>query len=84
MEDRPNQTKIKKTGRQLFVEIPAYLANQLALKADDRVELQLNDDSLQIRPIGPPKFELPELSRPVSLRAAVLNRIGSWEKPRDV
>ena len=55
------QTQVKKWGNSLALRIPKSLAEQLALKINTEVEIQVVGDQLMIKPLLEPELTLQEL-----------------------
>lgn len=55
------QTQVKKWGNSLALRIPKSLAEQLALKTNTKVEIQVVGDQLMIKPLPEPELTLQEL-----------------------
>ena len=66
--------KIQKWGNSLAVRIPMYLADLLAIVEGTRVEIEVVDQSIRIKPVHPGKYRLEELLdqiTPDNMHAAV-------------
>ena len=55
------QKKIKKWGNSLALRIPKSLAEQLSLKMNAEVEIQVVGDQLIIKPLPEPELTLEDL-----------------------
>ena len=55
------QTQVKKWGNSLALRIPKSLAEQLALKTNTEVEIQVVGDQLMIKPLPEPELTLEDL-----------------------
>ena len=53
--------QIKKWGNSLALRIPKPLAEQLSIKSDTEVEIQIVDDQLMIKPLPEPELTLEDL-----------------------
>ena len=53
--------QIKKWGNSLALRIPKPLAEQLSIKSDTEVEIQIVDDQLMIKPLPEPELTLENL-----------------------
>ncbi|MCB9009171.1 MAG: AbrB/MazE/SpoVT family DNA-binding domain-containing protein [Ardenticatenaceae bacterium] len=55
------QTQVKKWGNSLALRIPKSLAEQLSLKMNAEVEIQVVGDQLMIKPLPEPELTLEAL-----------------------
>ena len=55
------QTQVKKWGNSLALRIPKSLAQQLSLKMNAEVEIQVVGDQLMIKPLPEPELTLEAL-----------------------
>ena len=79
MKKTRSVTTLRKWGDRLVVDLPEAFAKQLELAEGDALVLELDQMSLQLRPVVKPNIELPEAVKPITLKAPRLAKIGSWQ-----
>lgn len=74
------KTKAQKWGNSLAVRLPRPVAQQVGIKPDDQLEIQVSKGRVVLTPAAVPEYRLGELLKKVTKKN--IHRETDWGKPR--